>query len=280
MSVPYVLSDGTLTLHLQGRPHPIDRSQPNWEAIIAALGKPETTEDDLLPLVSVKKFVEGLQIGKVKVGEDAIFYDGKPVHSHLTTRMIEIVKAGLPVEPWARFMDHLYQNPSNTAVEELYLWMEHANMPITDDGCFLAYKKVREDYTSFHQGPNGEVFHNDIGSTPSMPRNEVDDRRDNTCSHGLHFCSFDYLPHYYGKQGKVVVLKINPADVVSIPSDYNNAKGRAWQYLVWDEVDEETARFAFDGRLVVDTSESDKKFPEIEEEDEISSALDEHGSFH
>src|SRR6185503_2492806 len=104
MTIPYVLSDGTLTLHLQGRPHPIDRSQPNWDAIIAALGKPETTEEDLLPLVSVKKYVEGLQIGKVKVGEDTIFYDGKAVHNHLTHRMLEIVKAGLPIEGWARFL--------------------------------------------------------------------------------------------------------------------------------------------------------------------------------
>jgi hypothetical protein len=281
MTIPYVLSDGTLTLHLQGRPHPIDRSQPNWDAIIAALGKPETTEAELLPLVSVKTYVEGLQIGKVKVGEDTIFYDRKPVHNHLTNRMLEIVKAGLPVEPWAKFMDSLHQNPSNTAVTELYLWLEQSKMPITDDGHFLAYKKVRDDYTSFHRGPNNEVVHNDIGSTPSMPRNQVDDQRDNTCSHGLHFCSWDYLPSYYGGQGKVVVLKINPADVVSIPSDYNNAKGRAWQYLVWDEVDQEQARFAFEGRPVVATSEGwDEQDSEIDEEDEISSAFDEHRSSH
>jgi hypothetical protein len=132
-----------------------------------------------------------------------------------------------------------------------------------------------------HKISNGEVYHNDIGSTPSMPRNEVDDRRDNVCSKGLHFCSWDYLPHYNGHRGKVVILKIDPADVVSIPSDYNNAKGRAWQYLVWDEVDQEQARFAFDGRPVVDTSKDwDDEDPEIEEEDEISSAFDEHRSFH
>ena len=60
-----------------------------------------------------------------------------------------------------------------------------------------------------------------------MPRNAVDDRRHNTCSTGLHFCSWAYLPHYHGAQGRVLVLKIDPANVVSIPSDYANAKGRA-----------------------------------------------------
>jgi len=267
MTVPYVYSDDTLTLHLRGQPWPIDRTHPQWDAVFEKLKDPATTEDDLLPLVSVKTYVEGLKIGKVTVGTDAVFYDGRPVHNHLTERMLDIVKAGLPVEGWARFLDNLMLNPSNTAVEELYLWLQHSKMPITEDGHFLAFKKVREDYGSFHDSN----VRNDIGTIVSMPRNEVDDRRDNTCSHGLHFCSWDYLPNYYGGQGKVVVLKINPADVVSVPSDYHNAKGRAWQYLVWDEVDQAAAQFAFDGVQVVDTSESDENFDEEEEDGDLVS---------
>jgi hypothetical protein len=33
-----------------------------------------------------------------------------------------------------------------------------------------------------------------------------------------------------------MLVKVNPADVVSIPSDYNNAKGRAWKYEVVGEM--------------------------------------------
>ena len=257
MTVPYVYSGDTLTLHLKGQPWPIDRSHPNWDAVFEKLRNPATTEDELLSLVSIKTFITNLKIDKVEVGADVVLYDGKPVHSHLTERMLEIVKAGLDVTPWARFLNNLYENPSNTAVQELYLWLEHGRMPITEDGHFLAFKKVKDDYTSFHQGPNGEVVRNDIGTMVSMPRNQVDDRRDNTCSHGLHFASWDYLPHYYGNSGRVIVIKVNPRDVVSIPSDYKNAKGRAWQYLVWDEVDQEQARFAFDGVQVVNTNIED-----------------------
>lgn len=32
-----------------------------------------------------------------------------------------------------------------------------------------------------------------------------------------------------------MILKINPADVVAIPSDYNNTKGRTWKYEVVGE---------------------------------------------
>ena len=55
-----------------------------------------------------------------------------------------------------------------------------------------------------------------------------------TCSYGLHFCSEGYLRHFGGD--RVVILKINPRDVVSIPTDYNNTKGRCCRYEVIGEV--------------------------------------------
>lgn len=37
-----------------------------------------------------------------------------------------------------------------------------------------------------------------------------------------------------------MLVKINPADVVSIPRDYNNTKGRCWTYEVVDEIARES----------------------------------------
>jgi DNA-binding XRE family transcriptional regulator len=42
---------------------------------------------------------------------------------------------------------------------------------------------------------------------------------------------------YYDQKRRLMLLKVNPADVVSIPSDYNNTKGRCWKYEVIDEID-------------------------------------------
>jgi uncharacterized protein YerC len=39
-----------------------------------------------------------------------------------------------------------------------------------------------------------------------------------------------------GGGNHLMVVKVNPRDVVSIPSDYNNAKGRACEYLIYDEI--------------------------------------------
>ena len=68
----------------------------------------------------------------------------------------------------------------------------------------------------------------------TMERNAVDDDKDRTCSSGLHFCSKDYLGHFGGE--RIMILKINPRDVVSIPSDYNDSKGRACRYEVIGEL--------------------------------------------
>jgi hypothetical protein len=67
-----------------------------------------------------------------------------------------------------------------------------------------------------------------------MERNKVDDNQNNTCSSGLHFCSENYLRSFGGD--RTVIVKINPRDVVSIPTDYDNSKGRACRYEVIGEV--------------------------------------------
>ena len=82
---------------------------------------------------------------------------------------------------------------------------------------------------------------NSPGKIVEMARNEVDDNMHNTCSTGLHFCSKEYLDHFGKvrdgkKKDRVVILKINPADVVSIPADYNSTKGRACRYEVIGEL--------------------------------------------
>lgn len=154
----------------------------------------------------------------------------------LVPRIVRMAQEGFDCKPLVLFMQNLLQNPSKQSVDELYLFLEQNNLPITEDGCFIAYKIVKNDYYDIYTGK----MLNTVGSTVSMPRNQVDDRRQNTCSQGLHFCSKDYLDAYGSHDrntDRCVLVKINPADVVSIPSDYNNAKGRTWKYEVVGEAD-------------------------------------------
>jgi len=171
----------------------------------------------------------------VLIDGDTISYKGETVQNYMTTRMLELVQEGIDIAPWALFMDNLMLNPSKPAREELYQWLEKANMPLTPDGHFLAFKKVRKDYTDCHTGK----FDNSPGAFLEMPRKSCDPNRRNHCSTGFHFCSVGYLGSFGGE--RVMVVKINPYNVTSVPDDYSFTKGRCCSYEVMRELSDQAA---------------------------------------
>ena len=162
------------------------------------------------------------------------------VPDDVSQRFSDIIQSGVQeTQAVVNFFNKVVQNPSVDSVSELLGFLENSNLPITEDGCFLAWKSVRSNYTDSYSG----LFDNSIGASPEMPREDVNDNKHQTCSQGLHFCSIDYLKG--GGFGSIsnkplMVIKINPADVVSIPTDYNNSKGRTCKYVVVGEVTGET----------------------------------------
>ena len=181
-------------------------------------------------LIEPKKVVIDYGAGDISIQGDTLFWKGNEMHNALTNRMVSMLQEGFPVEPFVLFMENLMQNPSYRSVQELYGFLENNNLPITPDGHFLAYKNVDKDYKDIHSG----TFDNSVGQICEMERNMVDDNQNRTCSSGLHFCSESYLPHFPGAH--TMILKINPRDVVSIPTDYDNSKGRTCRYEVIGEL--------------------------------------------
>jgi hypothetical protein len=235
----YTLTPNTMNLVIGNKIHTVDKSHINYVAIRDAVREYSTTEYNhhRTPLVArikemldIKKFIAKFTEGAIQVGEDQVLFHGKPVHGVIADRLIALVSEGFSPAPLARFLMKLQANPSTSARDELYLWLETSKLPICDDGDFLAYKAVRADYLSHHDGKTD----NRIGSLLQMKREDVDPDRDNTCSRGYHFCSLDYLSMYTGS--RIMICKVDPSDVVTIPSDYSNQKGRAWRYVIVDEV--------------------------------------------
>lgn len=237
-----MITKGSITAVVDGTQYVITSDNTNFNRAYEAARTEQW--DELANLCSPAKLLIDFGNGRVSISEGNVVFDGEVVHNVITDRMLEMAQEGFNVEPIANFMVNLNNNPSRQAVQELYLFLEANNLAITPDGHFLAYKKVRENYRDVHSN----TFDNSIGSVCEMPRNQVNDRRDETCSSGLHFCSLDYLAHFSGEH--TMILKINPADVVSIPSDYNNAKGRTCRYEVVAEHDRGDTTSAFDEPVV------------------------------
>lgn len=236
--VPYIITTDAIVVVIDGRSHTIFRTNAHYQQLITAIKAKDV--DAVRRNVSLASAINSFGKGKVFVKNGVVWFNNAPVHSIVSTHIIRMMSEGFDVNPIVNFLDNLMSNPSNTAVDELYLFLENAKMPITPDGHFLAYKRVRNDYKDIYTGK----FDNSPGLTVEMPRNQVDDRRYNTCSRGLHFCAESYLPHYgVGPGNSVVLVKINPADVVSIPSDYANAKGRCSKYVVISDVTDKVGTF-------------------------------------
>lgn len=224
--MPHILRDDSLSIFVEGRPKVIDSTHPNFSAAVEAVR--ERRWDDIVALIDVPAAIVKFSEGRVQVCEGEVRYNGLPVHNVVANRIIKMMGEGFDFTPMVRFLDKVMQNPIPSARDELFLWLEQSDMPIVSNGDFLAYKWVREDYTDCHSG----TFDNSVGMVVSMPREDVDPDRSRTCSRGLHFCSLSYLPHFAYGQGRCMILQINPADVVAIPHDYSNAKGRTWRYHV------------------------------------------------
>jgi hypothetical protein len=230
MSYPFILQGSNVTVVIDGKPHTISKTHVTYQKVVDAIKAQDwpTVKNIIDPV----KVVLNYGAGNISVKGDQLFWKGQPFAGVLATRMITMLQDGFTIEPMVLFMHNLMKNPSKRSVDELYGFLEKNSLPITPDGHFLAYKKVRRDFKDIHSG----TMDNSPGTIVEMERNMVDDNKDQTCSTGLHFCGLSYLDHFGGSDSRVVIVKIDPANVVSIPSDYNGAKGRACRYEVIGEM--------------------------------------------
>jgi hypothetical protein len=223
-----ITGSGKITAIVNAQVYTIDPTHQNYLDIIESLKAGDT--DAFLDLVDLTRKVKDYTFSPdIQVVDGAIVYKGEVLNNTLTKKIIDFMMKDLPVTPLFKFLGNLMENPSKRAVDELCGFLDFGNNPLTEDGHFLAFKNVKENYFDIHSG----TFDNSVGKVCEMPRNRVDEDKDRTCSEGLHFCSLEYLPHFRDSGGgKTMILKINPRDVVAIPSDYNNTKGRTCRYEV------------------------------------------------
>lgn len=228
--ISFVISDTSVTAHAAGKSYTIFSDHPNWEGIKEAIKQDDV--EKLSQLADIPKSVQNYTGGHTEVRDGVVYYNGEAIHNTLTERILQLMREGFPFEPMMKFLDNLMENTSSRAVDELYDFLVHQGLPITDDGCFLAYKRVRDNWTDIYTGQ----IDNRIGKSVAMPRNRVDDNRQEGCSRGLHVGCINYVRGYNGtgcdNGGHVIIVKVNPKDVVSVPADCNCEKLRACHYDV------------------------------------------------
>lgn len=255
MSVPFMFVDGNLTLVLNNKSYQVLPDHINYKMILERL--PIATVDELLEIVDVEKAVAAFSDGLVEIKNGQVTYEGEVVHGSISKRILEFMSKGLPFQPLVNFLNNLMENPSMQSQKELYDFLEHENLAITSDGHFLAYKAVRNDFKDKYRG----IFDNSIGNIVTMQRAKVDDDRGRGCSNGLHAGALNYVANYGSVDAgdRIVIVKINPRDVVSVPTDCNCEKLRTCRYEVVAE---------YEGELIKPLYSSDFSYDEQDDYDD------------
>lgn len=243
MNVAMITNSTGATIVIGTSVYTIASDHPNFEEIQDAYAN-ESRHGELEDLISVTKAINKHSAStNIRVENGKLFYGDREMRTGLARRIIRMVQSGKEgaAAPLVNFMENVMLNPSYRAVEGLYEWLERSNLPITPDGCFIAWKMVNDNYKDIRTG----TFDNSVGSVVEIPRNQVDENPDRTCSSGLHFCSNEYLDSGYSHGGKTVMVKVNPRDVGAFPHDYNISKGRCCRYEVIEEVTRAEAKTRF-----------------------------------
>lgn len=228
-----VSGNGTINAFANNRSYVIPRTHRNYERAKAALATkdPDTFVRAVDYVEAARSFAQAQPHRRVEIVNNQVIYNGRPLHNVITRRILELHADGWPWEPVGNFLDNVEHNPSYRAVQELYTFLEHRALPLTESGHFLAYKAVRPDWKDKHSG----TFDNSVGQLVKVPRNTVNDDFREGCSNGLHVGSIEYVQGFKDPDDHVVICRVNPRDVVSVPLDAGCTKLRCCEYLVVGE---------------------------------------------
>lgn len=227
-AIPHIIGTDFVSVIVDNRPYNLNSDHPFYAEIKNAIR--EKNWDFVRDNVDVTRKIAA-KAGSFEVDENGgVYYKHRPLHNAITGKILAMFRDGFDILPLLKFLDLLDQNPSKDSVGELYYFLEAGGMPITEDGHILAYKSVTSDFRDVYT----RTIDNSVGAVVQMDRSKVMADRNVTCAPGLHFCSIKYLRDsgWGGSDRNVVIVKINPMNVVSVPNDYKDTKGRCCEYTV------------------------------------------------
>jgi hypothetical protein len=257
---------GSLSVVIDSKQYTMRNDNPLFGQAVEAYRKEDW--DSLMTFLSPEKAVRQylFEYDDIKVENGAVYFGGSAVHSLCVDRILQFCDSGFSPMPLVKFLSKLQKNPSRRSVEELYRFLERNNLTVTTNGNFLAYKAVTSDFYSITAGNaqllkgkddgKGRIF-NGVGEEIQVYRNYVDDDANRGCSVGLHAGTLEYAQTFGGSSATLVIVEIDPADVVSVPHDCECQKLRTARYKVVDICTQRLDLPVYDSRFSTENDEDD-----------------------
>jgi len=210
--------DGTICLVVDGRHYTASASHPAYADIRKVVTSRPLNETALLSLLDIPDRIAHLLEGKVRVDLNAgkVFYNDTEFHDEaFCERILRLMAEGQDVSYLVNFLNNLGENPEFRAIMETFKFICKEGMPITPDGCFMGYKGVRAD---FYDRWTGTILNLPDGRRVEEDRDKCCNDPGKSCAEGLHLGSYNYAKGWGGSDGTVILVKVNPRDVVSVPN--------------------------------------------------------------
>lgn len=257
-TINYMITNESVIVNYEGRTEAVSSSDARFEKILTAI-----KENRLSDIPAIVEENERLFTGRLSLVDGLVHVDSQPLPFELSARILAFKEQGLPFDALVKFWDNLKLNSSFNARKMLFQFLEHNGHPLTQDGEFIAYRGVTNEFTDLHTGK----FDNSPGKVCQVDRSEVDDNPNNTCSNGLHVACFNYAKDF---GPKLIEVKVNPADVVCVPVDYNGTKMRVCKFEVIQECANIRTEQLYEAPKSITYEElNDSEFDNEEEEIEI-----------
>lgn len=232
---------------VDGEMYQADNEHPNWDRILRALENNDPSVVDLFDVSATVAERFNKVSERVSIAGGTVYFDGEPVNNTLTRQVLRFLDEGVDFSPLVKFFEKVQTNPNEHSREQLYSWLEASDFTIDSDGDIRGYKgviKVNDnEFTSISHGRaivDGVVHEgaipNAVGSVVEMPRGDVQHDPSVGCHTGLHVGTWDYASSF--ARGAVLEVKVNPRDVVSVPTDCNAQKMRTCRYTVVSVTDQ------------------------------------------
>jgi hypothetical protein len=250
------MTNESITVISGGKPYTVKSGAPNFYNLKKALK--EKNWKDVPKFLTVAKNVEAWSSAKFKVSGNNVTYEGKAIDHGIAKRIVQMSHDGENPNAMYRFYERLQKNPSKRSVDQLWPFLQKLGIPITPDGCFLAYKGVRRDFYDKHSG----TILNKPGVTVEIPRNSVSDDPKEACHFGLHVGAQGYAGTF---ADTTVICKVDPEHVVCVPYDHGQEKMRVCKYEVLGIHGEELPSTTYDDSEATDAVENGGVEPDDEE---------------
>lgn len=122
------------------------------------------------------------------------------------------------------------------SAEDLLNFLKHTDLPITDKGDILFYKKVKAGVSGISYDCHTGLIPQLVNTIISVDENLVDHDRTQDCSNGLHVASYKYARGFGGN--RVLIGIVKPENIIAVPQ-YDHTKMRVSEYGILEYLDSE-----------------------------------------